>query len=897
MGAAARPGVQPLRCTAAWLRAQPLFEEWLPMIGFGGADGSHPALGAAAATFVPLAVRGARLELGLEAFEASAELFEVAMPLVQDVAAEGARDTVLPLLQAFMETCAKLPSNAGPGASVGGADLGDVVGVLLTVLHAAYSSTAPIAYQPLRPGLLAMGGKLLALAGPRGGLEMDCEGGLLGRTLDAWEALPLCHRPDEDLADLGVSAGPMVGMPTGPAPPAGAGDNADQSLALAFVQLLESLPLALALPPTLTAVPDDWDLPRLRARTSQLLTVWCDASESRVVAMFAALSGLLSRLTLNGGPLDGKLCADTELVLTFAAAAGEAVASLGDASARGLPPTLAHLLLGLSRLPFAEAPPLWRALLEVAAADLIVAVDPWVMPENFSPASENGRTLLAFVFQLATSPHASPSSAEALAAVVSNLAAQLAASQEMVQEVFGLLRGLCVGGLGPGPQVSGLGGAARERLVRSALGPLLSQLPEVHLCAAVEALAAPLRAAAPPSHAPDAAGVVASRLLFQLLAAPHTESAELPLRWLTDHWAWFEAAVASPEAPEPVVEAACQTLTASLGRARNSPAALEVLGRALPMLSEATTRRGSVAALSTLAGITRVFKGGEADEGAAALFAAHVAGCAQKLLGGAGENVPQLPPDLLATLMELFTIALAPRCRRLSALLLTAPGTLRGVVSPVVAALPSCAQPRTVCWGLLLCERLPPLLEPPELRPSAARLLEDVAPDVVAACCRLLAASPVAQDPEVCSTLARALRSLARALPALTEAALRGSMGPLGIAAEEGDSITIITIIITSSTTTIIISSSSSSSSSSSCIVIVIVIIIIIIVIIIIIITIIVFITIIGGRAAAAAAGRPPLGRGHPRGGPEGRGRALAGRALPEGSGLVTGRGLGGEAA
>jgi len=58
---------------------------------------------------------------------------------------------------------------------------------------------------------------------------------------------------------------------------------------------------------------------------------------------------------------------------------------------------------------------------------------------------------------------------------------------------------------------------------------------------------------------------------------------------------------------------------------------------------------------------------------------------------------------------------------------------------------------------------------------------------IVAACCRLLAVSPVAQDVEVCSALARVLLAFYGALPDPTNAALLLVMPSLGVSSQEGD--------------------------------------------------------------------------------------------------------------
>uniref|UniRef100_A0A7S4PXW2 HEAT repeat-containing protein 1 n=1 Tax=Alexandrium monilatum TaxID=311494 RepID=A0A7S4PXW2_9DINO len=282
--------------------------------------------------------------------------------------------------------------------------------------------------------------------------------------------------------------------------------------------------------------------------------------------------------------------------------------------------------------------------------------------------------------------------------------------------------------------------------------------------------------------------VAAARLLFHLLAAPQARRVEVPLQWLAQHWPWLEAAVASSSAQEPAVEAACHALTTILSQGRSSQVTVEVLHRAVPMLAEAGVSRGSAAALTALATLARVFRGGS-DEASARLFAAHAAGAARQLLGGAadGDRAAQLPPDLLAALLELFTIALGPRCKLMAMQLYQEPEALAAVVAPVAVALPACTSPRVVCWGLLLCDRLPQWLESAEMGPRVAQLLDAVLPGVAAAACRLLAASPLAQDPEVCNALGQALLRLTRARREAMRLALLNAMGPLGIKPEEGE--------------------------------------------------------------------------------------------------------------
>jgi len=417
--------------------------------------------------------------------------------------------------------------------------------------------------------------------------------------------------------------------------------------------------------------------------------------------------------------------------------------------------------------------------LEVSATELICALDPYITIARYSPRSSGGQALLLFVFNLVNSPHATVTAADALAVVVSNLAPQLASSPEMGQEVFNKLRELCIGTNVPLP--------IRERLVKSAVGPLLSQLAESAVNVAVEALAAPLRVMSPPSGpsgTPEAAA--ATRLLFHTLSAPQPGQSELALNWLSNHWQWFEAAVACSTSPEPSTDAACHALTVILSRARTSSMASAALQRAVPCLTEAASNRGSTSATSALASLIRVFKGGQSDTTVVQLFAINTSTVVQRLIL-AGPGLEQFPPDLLAAVLELLNVALGARCKSLALLLLQNPTGLVSVVAPIAAMLPSCPSPRIVCWGLLLFSCLPHWLGQAETKAYAAQVIDASLSGIVAACCRLLAVSPVAQDVEVCSALARVLLAFYGALPDPTNAALLLVMPSLGVSSQEGD--------------------------------------------------------------------------------------------------------------
>ncbi|CAE8593883.1 unnamed protein product, partial [Polarella glacialis] len=433
VGEAARrqPAARTLRCAAAWLRAQSCYEDWLPMIGFGSAaDGgsAHPALGALAAAFGPgAALRAARLEMGVEALEAACQLLEAAMPLAGDLSSAEALSTVVPLLAAFGDLCARLPSRQDAGDAsqlVAGCDVGEVVGVILSVLHTAFTTPSAVACPQLRHGLLNMGAKLLVLTGPNGGLEVDAEGGLLGRCFDAWEALAIAFRPAESDSE---SFNPLL-LGHGAVGSSYQSPLFIEASAAAFSQLLRVLPEALALPLDPRELGGGSEgrvqAAAVRGRVAQMLTVWIAAGEemSRSREALAMLSGLARDLK----PLDtaaGR--SQLELVLTMAAAVAEALASVGDPSVEGEPPeTLGRLLAGVTSLPLAlgAVPAPWAGLLETAAAEFISAADPWINPAQFSPSSDGGRALLTFTFGLVGSQHASGASVEALSTVVANLA-------------------------------------------------------------------------------------------------------------------------------------------------------------------------------------------------------------------------------------------------------------------------------------------------------------------------------------------------------------------------------------------------------------------------------------------------------------------------------------------
>lgn len=310
---------------------------------------------------------------------------------------------------------------------------------------------------------------------------------------------------------------------------------------------------------------------------------------------------------------------------------------------------------------------------------------------------------------------------DALSTLVANLAEPLAACQDVAEKVFACLRDLCIGGGALPPTL-------RIRVVRSVVGPLLSELPELQLSAAVEVLASPLRSATAPSLVPEgvtaAERATAAQLLFYILAAPQVKRHDLALEWLSAHWQWLEAALTGQDTSETTIDAACHMLTAILSSAKRSPSALEPVRRAIPLLAGVASRRGSAAALSALGALARIFRGGGEDEAVLQLFASSILQVAGQLL--ASERLERLPMDLLCALLELFTIALAPRLERLGSLLILQTDAMAAVVRPVAALFPICTSPRLVCWGLLFFERLPYWrgTEAPEVgKLSAARLL------------------------------------------------------------------------------------------------------------------------------------------------------------------------------
>lgn len=798
-GAAGAPGGvgPPLTCAAAWLRAQLAYEEWLPMVAFaGGGSGAglahHPVL-EALAPVMPVAVRGAGLEIDFEALKASCEVLDAILPLAADMSSEAARSTVLPLLEAFTGAADRLFSaaQAPSGDDARWADLVDVYGALLGALHAAFRTAPLLVCDAIFPRLVMTGARLLEAVGLGGALARYSEAALLGRALDAWEALGLALRDNTVVADC-LGPGPQPPLLNQPA----GGPEAAAKATMCFGALLAALPCALKLPSGLPGAPDDWELPNLRARAAQVVQVWCDGNAERVGWVVQALEAALTRFPNAGAESGfGVGWADAEIALWLATVVGEVVATIecADEGPPPLPQPLSRLLAELPRLPLTNSgtPAGRSALLCASAAEFVCALDPWFTTDDWHVASEPVAELLTFLFRVAAVPGARAPTAEALVVVVSNLAPALA-EHERGAQVMRQLALLCLGAGATLPI------GRRERVVRGALGPLLTRLSPDRLEAAIEELAAPLRAAAPPGGAIDgsdgATPELAARLLFSVLVAPQPPDTEQPLKWISAHWPWFQAAFTTWVTSEAIAEAASSALSLALARARGNPGAVELLLRVAPLLGEASARKGSTPSLALLAQLVLVFRGGTTSA-AQETLAAQAFLIAEALVARGAQCVVQLHPDLFSAFLELFANALAPRCAGLVALLLARSTAVSMVLSCVAQALPHLTSPRAVCWSLLVFARLPHWLYQPATRIAAGHVLEGTLQDVAAGMCFLLATSTVAQDPEVLSALAKALLAIARAPsgssqhgPAETaRGALARAMGEAGVAAEESE--------------------------------------------------------------------------------------------------------------
>ncbi|CAJ1403781.1 unnamed protein product [Effrenium voratum] len=481
-----------LGCAAAWLRAQGLYEDWLPMVGVGSAaDGMHPALRVLAPALENQVPQAARQ---LCVLPAAAQVLEAALPLATHP--EAVR-TVGPLLAALHQLSTELPGDEA------------ALGPLLSALHGAFAQPNVAWRPPLRPLALDLGVRLLAATGPSSGLEVDVEGGLLGRCFDAWEALAFALREDCD-ADFEAEA---------------------------FARLLEALPQAMRL-----SKPCDSSV---RGRMGQLLTIWCGGQccKQRQQQAVHRLERLAS--AYDWGAL--------EMVLTLGSAVAEALA--GDADELPVPQVLLQLLEQLPQVVAlgAQADAAQSRLTSEAAAELLSSMDAWICPERFPGAA--GHALLRAAFGLAES--AGAPGAEALSVVVSNLAPGLA---PVAEECITQLRHLILG-------ANGLTLSSRQRLLRSALAPLLRRLERPQRRKAAELFLQPLREAARAQEASRA-----GRLLFTLLGADCFEPAEA-LEAVAGHWAFFEAALEAD--CEAACEAACETLEAVLTRCRSGGAGLQ----------------------------------------------------------------------------------------------------------------------------------------------------------------------------------------------------------------------------------------------------------------------------------------------------------------------------------
>lgn len=796
--------VTTLHCTTSWIRAQQNFEEWLPMISFSGsnaAGGSHPALRASSPIFSTIALRAARLEYGPEAFEAAACLLETALPLVglSDLQ-QGARSEcpVVQVLRTFVELCQRLPGGShGVSALPCEVDVEHVVGVLLTVINAAFSSKDVLISDALRPDLLAAGSRLLVISGPSGGFELDGEGGTLGRCFDAWEAIITTHDGSmrENGACFAHASGPE-GCPGSLAMQFGGSASSatiasDKIVDESFAALLTALPQALILPQNLHQAPNVVAVGNVRSRSARLLTLWCSSSDARMNATLGTIGALIGKVVPDAPDETswkttwsrGVSLAELELVLSLAASAAEAFAAVTDASCHPLPDPLARLAAALPSLPLSTVPAVWRGLLSIGAAEIVSALDNWITPNLFSPATEPGRSLLRFAYQLASVSVSRAAGAEAIGVVVSNLAPQIVALEGLADECCEALQQLCFGD-------SALSVASREVIISSAIGPLLSQLSDDQINSAVERFSVNLLSNAPPKCSEDvpvAEKVIAVRLLFKLYTAPTTKRADLPLEWIASHWQWFEAAVVGQAATESMVDAACSSLMSAVSKGRGTAAAREVILQSLTPLANAAKEKRSCAALNTLALLTRSFKGFCDDVAASQQMAKHVGDIVSRIIGparNAEQQLPQLPPDLFAALLDLLTAALAPTKVSLALELFREQGLLMNVVVPVAAVLHTCANPKVVCWGLLLCERIPHWCQQSLSRPVAQPLFDTALPTVVGGCCQLLATSPLAEDVEVAETIAKLLIRYWRASTDATKAAL-ASVCCLGIPEQE----------------------------------------------------------------------------------------------------------------
>lgn len=695
-----------LRCATAWFRALSCFEEWLPMVGLAG--GTDSALRASASS-IDVAILAAQLKLDFEDLEASAEFFEASLSVIE-VVSEDVQRTLLPLLNAFMDSCTRVLSGTLPMRS---ASVGDLADVFAGVVKVSFSSKAL-----LRGGCLST---LLPLAAQM--LSTRSDGWDILRSFDAWEALSLTLQQEP---------------------------NQEELMSAAFGHLLCAMPQALLLPPETHHMSED--LAGARCRLPQLFVMWCDGSETRTHNLLSALRCLMSRNSSAGNAR----WAEVELVFVIATAVAEVLANNGQDDLHEL---LSSLLGGLPSLHISTSPKPWSDLAGTAAAEFVATLDPWITQQRCVP--EATRELWVFLFDLAERPGSAEAAVRALTVVVSNLAPALAVSGVSPdgRAVLGRLRHLSFG-------VNGLTPPLRERLLRSAMGPLLSHLSAAELGIAMEELLAPLRV-----HVTDRETDIASRLMFHLIAAPQSANTELALGWLSTCWSWFEKTLVRGVV-EPV-DAACHALTSILARGRSHDLAASLFGLATPMLVGAGLR-SNAEALGALSSLVRIFKGGRSVEQAKTL-GAHLVSLARGLLSSA-EQARQLPPDLFAAVLETVAVAMGHHCIHLAPQLVQSSGFLVELVSVLASALPTCTSPRAVCWGLHVLAKLPAW--------CSQELLKTAVPHAATMLIGLLAFSPLVLDMEVSPLVVQTVLQLTRALPATLDA-LRGAMTSVGIATEE----------------------------------------------------------------------------------------------------------------
>ncbi|CAK0866967.1 unnamed protein product [Prorocentrum cordatum] len=766
--AEAQPGAKPLQAAAVWLRAQPLFEERLPMVSHS--EGTHASL-RAFAPLLPLAARAARLELDLEAFGAAAEALEAVLGLTTDLSEGCASEVVVPLLSAFGAALGRLLPRTSEGTA---AELRDVYTVLASAVRAACTSTAVIRCPRLWTEVVDMAMQLLAVAGLSGALMQQGDGGLLDDLL----------RTLEDTATSFFEATEQAGREGEQAYLA----QAEAAMAAALGKLIELLPAALALPPTLERVPEEWELADLRRRASLALLAWCgggrgQAPEAAATAALQRLERLLSRLPPPGQDV-GPRWADVEVALWFATSAAEAVyrGSVRSDGAVAVPELLARLLAGLPSLPRSGVSPARWVLILASASDFVRAADPWLTPERMPLSSEVGQKLLAFLFDAASGAESPAAASEALCVAITNLSPALAATPAIGEALLHRVVALILA-----PE---LPLRRRERLVQCALGPLLTLLEPARLDAVFQELLAAMRAAAAPPRGavPSACPGAACSLLFRALGGcPQQPGAEgLQLRCFSEHWPWFEAALTAWVPTDAIASAVCETLVEALGGAWAHPGAQEAVLRAASLLRDAVARSRTapaltVPALSALTSLVHSLRGGPAEGAVAAGLASSALGAAGALLGAAADG--PLPADAAAALPELLAATLAPGRSAAALCVLQQPAALSSALLAIAAALPQLTCPRAMCWSLRLFARLPHWLQQGHTSGPSAAVFQAALPFLARAWCQLAAGSPVAREPEVLRELVVAMREASRACPGAVSLAVAQALAEGGIGA------------------------------------------------------------------------------------------------------------------